>query len=98
MTTQCCKGPAKLRNTKSSNRIRYPLTVRVLVMEDEKRVARFIRGALADVGFAVELCRDPGTNVVDAYIRRLREKIDDPFAQKLIHTVRGAGYKAAETP
>jgi DNA-binding response OmpR family regulator len=250
MTTQCCKGPAKLRNNKSSNRIRYPLTVRVLVMEDEKRVARFIRRALAEVGFAVELCRDgnealsliggtrfdaiildamlpgsdglnvlkrlrsrsistpvlmltgrgsvnervetlsvgaddclskpfstyelaartralvrrsssesssshriadlivrpaertversarridltsrefalldllvrhsgriftrteicerfwdyefdPGTNVVDAYIRRLREKIDDPFAQKLIHTVRGTGYKVAETP
>ena len=41
---------------------------------------------------------DPETNLVDVYIQRLRRKIDDPFAQKLIHTIRGAGYKVAETP
>lgn len=35
---------------------------------------------------------DPGTNLVDAYIQRLRRKIDDPFEEKLIHTVRGVGY------
>ena len=33
-----------------------------------------------------------GTNVVDAYIRYLRKKIDDNFEPKLIHTVRGCGY------
>jgi DNA-binding response OmpR family regulator len=33
------------------------------------------------------------SNVVDVYIRNLRRKIDDPFEQKLIHTVRGAGYR-----
>ncbi|MBI1878591.1 MAG: response regulator transcription factor, partial [Chloroflexi bacterium] len=33
------------------------------------------------------------SNVVDVYIRNLRRKIDDPFHQKLIHTVRGAGYR-----
>ncbi len=33
------------------------------------------------------------SNVVDVYIRNLRRKIDDPFAAKLIHTVRGAGYR-----
>lgn len=32
------------------------------------------------------------TNIVDVYIRYLRSKIDDPFDQKLIHTVRGVGY------
>ncbi|MFD1561289.1 heavy metal response regulator transcription factor IrlR [Paraburkholderia silviterrae] len=32
------------------------------------------------------------TNVVDAAIRRLRLKIDDPYELKLIHTVRGMGY------
>lgn len=32
------------------------------------------------------------TNIVDVYIRYLRSKIDDPFGQKLIHTVRGVGY------
>ncbi len=35
---------------------------------------------------------DSDTNVVDVHIRRLRAKVDDPFDQKLIHTVRGAGY------
>jgi len=32
------------------------------------------------------------TNAVDVMVRRLRAKVDDPFATKLIHTVRGAGY------
>jgi two-component system copper resistance phosphate regulon response regulator CusR len=35
---------------------------------------------------------DSDTNVVDVSIRRLRSKMDDPFASKLIHTVRGSGY------
>jgi two-component system copper resistance phosphate regulon response regulator CusR len=35
---------------------------------------------------------DSDTNVIDAAIRRLRRKLDDPFAQKLIHTRRGMGY------
>lgn len=33
-----------------------------------------------------------GSNVIDVYIRYLRRKIDDGAKQKLIHTVRGAGY------
>ena len=35
---------------------------------------------------------DPGTNVVDVVINRLRKKVDQGFAAKLIHTVRGVGY------
>ena len=35
---------------------------------------------------------DSDTNVVEVAIRRLRAKIDDPFEDKLIHTVRGVGY------
>lgn len=35
---------------------------------------------------------DPGTNVVDVLVFRLREKIDRPFQQKMLHTVRGIGY------
>lgn len=35
---------------------------------------------------------DPQTNVVEARISRLREKIDRPFDCRLIHTVRGIGY------
>ena len=36
---------------------------------------------------------DNATNVIDVHIRNLRRKIDDPFPTKLIHTVRGAGYR-----
>jgi len=32
------------------------------------------------------------TNIVDVYVRHLREKVDEPFERKLIRTVRGAGY------
>jgi len=33
------------------------------------------------------------SNVVDVYIRNLRRKVDDPFEPKLIHTLRGIGYR-----
>jgi len=35
---------------------------------------------------------DPGTNVVDVVINRIRKKIDQGFPKRLIHTVRGVGY------
>jgi DNA-binding response OmpR family regulator len=35
---------------------------------------------------------DPGTNVVDVLVSRLREKVDREFERKVIQTVRGAGY------
>jgi two-component system, OmpR family, response regulator len=41
---------------------------------------------------------DPGTNLVDVYIKRLRQKIDADFEPKLLHTVRGVGYTMKETP
>ncbi len=35
---------------------------------------------------------DPNTNVVDVLVSRLRDRVDKPFADKLLHTVRGVGY------
>ena len=35
---------------------------------------------------------DSDTNVVDVAVRRLRAKVDDPYRNKLIHTLRGVGY------
>ncbi len=32
------------------------------------------------------------TNIVDVYVRHLREKVDEPYERKLIQTVRGVGY------
>ncbi|QFT57604.1 Transcriptional regulatory protein CusR [Sulfitobacter sp. THAF37] len=45
--------------------------------------------AVWDIGF------DPGTNVVETHISRLRAKVDRPFDGELIQTVRGAGYRIA---
>jgi two-component system copper resistance phosphate regulon response regulator CusR len=39
---------------------------------------------------------DSDTNVVEVAVRRLRSKLDDPFAARLLHTVRGMGYVLEE--
>jgi len=36
------------------------------------------------------------TNIVDVYVRHLREKVDDPFTTKLLRTVRGVGYSLSD--
>jgi len=36
---------------------------------------------------------DSGSNIVDVYVRYLREKIDRPFGQRSLETVRGSGYR-----
>jgi DNA-binding response OmpR family regulator len=41
---------------------------------------------------------DPGSNLVDVNIKRLREKIDAGFEPKLLHTVRGLGYLIKPPP
>jgi DNA-binding response OmpR family regulator len=41
---------------------------------------------------------DPGSNLVDVNVMRLREKIDAGFEPKLLHTVRGIGYVMKESP
>lgn len=48
----------------------------------------------------VEICErvwdynfDPGTNLVEVYVQRLRKKVDGDFPNKLIETIRGVGYR-----
>ncbi len=41
---------------------------------------------------------DPGTNIIDVHIGRLRRKVDAPGLTPLIHTVRGSGYLLSESP
>jgi DNA-binding response OmpR family regulator len=36
---------------------------------------------------------DPGTNLVEVYIQRLRKKLDGESEVKLIETIRGVGYR-----
>jgi len=41
---------------------------------------------------------DSFTNVIDVYIRYLRNKIDKGFSKPLLHTIRGSGYMLSESP
>jgi two-component system OmpR family response regulator len=41
---------------------------------------------------------DPGTNVIDVHLSRLRKKVDEGFDSPLLHTVRGAGYRLGLDP
>jgi two-component system, OmpR family, response regulator len=41
---------------------------------------------------------DGDSNVVDVYVRYLREKVDRPFGRRSIETVRGVGYRIREDP
>ena len=40
---------------------------------------------------------DPGSNIVDVYVRKLRDKIDANSQTKLVQTVRGVGYVMKES-
>jgi two-component system OmpR family response regulator len=67
-----------------------------LLLEFLMRSAGRICGRMAIVEKVWDYDFDPGTNLVDVYIKRLREKIDAGFEPKLLHTVRGAGYVLRE--
>jgi DNA-binding response OmpR family regulator len=62
------------------------------------RSAGRICGRMAVVQQVWDYDFDPGTNLVDVYIMRLREKIDANFEPKLLHTVRGVGYVLKQSP
>ena len=67
-----------------------------LLLEYLMRSAGRICGRIAIVEKVWDYDFDPGTNLVDVYIMRLREKIDDTFEPKLLQTVRGVGYVLKE--
>jgi len=50
------------------------------------------RGRMAILQAVWDYHFDPGTNLVDVYVRRLREKIDRNYEPKLVHTEKGVGY------
>jgi DNA-binding response OmpR family regulator len=62
------------------------------LLEFLMRSAGRVCGRMAIVEGVWDYDFDPGTNLVDVYIMRLREKVDEGFATRLIHTVRGVGY------
>jgi DNA-binding response OmpR family regulator len=67
-----------------------------LLLEFLMRSAGRICGRMAIVEKVWDYDFDPGTNLVDVYIMRLREKIDADFEAKLLQTVRGVGYVLKE--
>lgn len=67
-----------------------------LLLEYLMRSTGRICGRMAIVEKVWDYDFDPGTNLVDVYIMRLREKIDDGFEPKLLQTVRGVGYVLKE--
>lgn len=87
--------PASRRAIRGGREI--PLTVREFAL---------LRYLMANAGTVVSRARllsdvwrydfDPGTKLVDVYVRYLRQKIDVGAAKPLIHTVRGFGYMIAE--
>ena len=66
----------------------------LLVMLVERKGEALTRTEIAERVW--DLNFDTGTKVVDVAIRRLRQKVDDPYPVKLIHTVRGVGYVLRE--
>ncbi len=52
------------------------------------------RSTIADHVWSYDMANQ--SNIVDVYIRNLRRKIDDPCEVKLIHTVRGVGYRLSD--
>lgn len=66
----------------------------LLVMLVERKGEPLTRTEIAERVW--DLNFDTGTNVVDVAIRRLRQKVDDPYPVKLIQTVRGVGYVLRE--
>lgn len=81
------------------NGISFELTTREYrLLEFLMRSAGRICGRMAILEKVWDYSFDPGTNLVDVYIKRLREKIDADFEPKLLHTVRGVGYVMKESP
>jgi two-component system, OmpR family, copper resistance phosphate regulon response regulator CusR len=87
----------KRRVTRAGRRLdltakEFSLLQLLLEREGEVLTRSFIASQVWDINF------DSDTNVVEVAVRRLRAKIDDPFAAKLLHTVRGMGYVIEARP
>ena len=88
ITREAGRGNAKIELTAREYRL----------LEFLMRSAGRICGRMAILEKVWDYDFDPGTNLVDVYIKRLREKIDADFEPKLVHTVRGVGYVMKESP
>lgn len=81
----------KHRATRSGRRLDltaqdFKLLALLLLRQGQVLSRTVVAEQLWDINF------DCDSNVVDVAVRRLRQKIDDPFPAKLLQTVRGVGY------
>jgi two-component system copper resistance phosphate regulon response regulator CusR len=83
--------PLRRRVTRSGDRIELTAKEYALLEYFARHVGEMCSRTLIAEG-VWDMNFDSDTNVVDVAVRRLRAKIDDPYATKLIHTVRGIGY------
>lgn len=79
--------------------IRLDLTVREFELLEY--LARNKGRVVSREMLARDVWKEPGRatpldNVIDVHVARLRKKMDDPFAIKLLHTVRGVGFLLSE--
>lgn len=81
-----------MRNEKLIDLTVKEYSVLECLMRDPKRI--MTRTEIAESVWNYDVYNQ--SNVVDVYIRNLRRKIDDPHPLKLIHTVRGAGYRLTD--
>ncbi|MFK3800035.1 MULTISPECIES: heavy metal response regulator transcription factor [unclassified Pseudomonas] len=83
---------AKRRVTRGGQRLsltnkEFSLLMCFIQRRDEVLPRSLLASLVWDMNF------DSDTNVVDVAVRRLRQKLDDPFPTRLIHTVHGVGYR-----
>ena len=87
-----------LKRTVHRNNDLIPLTAKefsLLELFLRKRGEVLSRSSIASLIWDMNF--DSDTNVIDVAVKRLRAKIDKPYEIKLIHTVRGMGYKLDDT-
>jgi two-component system OmpR family response regulator len=68
------------------------------LLETLMRRAGEVVSRVALLEHAWDLAYEARSNVVDVYVRRLREKVDRPFGRDTIETLRGVGYRLREGP
>ncbi|PWQ93140.1 heavy metal response regulator transcription factor [Leucothrix arctica] len=78
--------------TRQGNSI--PLTAKeFLLLELFMRKAGQVLSRTSIASLVWDMNFDSDTNVIDVAVKRLRQKVDKPYEQPLIHTIRGMGYK-----
>ncbi|OWT74469.1 MULTISPECIES: heavy metal response regulator transcription factor [unclassified Achromobacter] len=80
---RCERGGVRIALTNKE----FKLLVCFLQHPEQVLSRTFLASRVWDMNF------DSDTNVVDVAVRRLRQKVDEPFPLRLIHTVHGVGYR-----